>query len=51
MIAEFQKKGDSLEVAIVKAYNSLLPIHRQELRDVLLEDLKWLCGLEKEPIY
>ena len=40
LIAEFQKKGDPLEVTVVKAYNNLLPIHRQELRDVLLEDLK-----------
>ena len=38
-------------MAAVKAYNSLFPLYRQELRDVLLEDLKWMCALEKDPIY
>ena len=40
LITEFQKCGDSEEVAAVKAYNSLLPLYREDLKDVLLEDLK-----------
>ena len=42
---------DSQEMAAVKTCNSLLPIYREELRDVLLEDLKWMRALEKDPIY
>ena len=48
MIKEFQKSGDSEEVAAVKAYNSLLPLYREDLKDVLLEELKWTY-LEKGP--
>ena len=51
LIAEFQKSGDSQEVAAVKAYNSLLPLYREELRDVLLENLKSMHALQKDPIY
>ena len=51
LITEFQKSGDSEEVAAVKAYNSLLPLYREELRDVSLEELKWIQALKKDPIY
>ena len=51
LIAEFQKIGNSQEVAAVKVYNSLLPLYIEDLRDVLLEDLKWMCALKKDPIY
>ena len=51
LITEFQKSGDSKEVAAVKAYNSLLPLYREELKDVLLEELKWIRALQKDPIY
>ena len=47
LIAEFQKSGNSQKVAAVKAYDSLLPLYRQEVRDVLLEDLKWMHALER----
>ena len=43
---EFQKSGNSQGVAVVKAYDSLLPLYRQEVRDVL-EDLKWMHALER----
>ena len=51
MITEFQKSGDSEEVAAVKASNSLLPLYREDLKDVLLEELKWIRALKKDPIY
>ena len=51
LITEFQKSGDSEEVAAVKAYNSLLPLYREDLKDVLLEELKWIHALKKDPIY
>ena len=35
----------------VKAYNSLLPLYREDLKDVLLEELKWIRALKKDPIY
>jgi len=38
-------------VAAVKVYNSLLPLYIEDLRDVLLEDLKWMRALKKDPIY
>ena len=38
-------------MAAVKAYNSLLPLYREDLKDVLLEELKWICALKKNPIY
>ena len=50
LITEFQKSGDSEEVAAVKAYNSLLPLYREDLKDVLLEELKWIRALKKDPI-
>ena len=50
LITEFQKIGDSQEVAAVKAYNSLLPLYREDLKDVLLEELKWIRALKKNPI-
>ena len=51
LITKFQKLGNSQEVAVVKAYNSLLTLYREDLRDVLLEDLKWMRALRKDPIY
>ena len=33
LITEFQKSGDSEEVAAVKAYNSLLPLYREDLKE------------------
>ena len=51
LITEFQKIGDSQEVAAVKAYNSLLPLYREDLKDVLLEELKWIRALKKDSIY
>ena len=50
-ITQFQKIGDSHEVAAVKAYNSLLPLYREDLKDVLLEELKWIRTLKKDSIY
>ena len=38
-------------MAAVKAYNSLLPLYREDLKDVLLEELKWIGALKKDPIY
>ena len=51
LITKFQKIGNSQELAGVKAYNSLVPLYREELKDVLLENLKWICALKKDPIY
>ena len=51
LITEFQKSGDSEEVVAVKAYNSLLPLYREDLKDVLLEELKWIRALKKDTIY
>ena len=51
LITEFQKSGESEEVAAVRAYNSLLPLYREDLKDVLLEELKWIRALKKDPIY
>ena len=38
-------------MAAVKAYNSLLPLYREDLEDVLLDELKWIRALKKDPIY
>ena len=46
LITEFQKSGDSEEVAAVKVYNSLLPLYREDLKDVLLEELKWIRAMQ-----
>ena len=51
LITEFQKSGDLEEVAAVKAYNSLLPLYREDLKDVLFQELKWIRALKKDPIY
>ena len=50
LITEFQESGDSEEVAAVRVYNSLLPLYREDLKDVLLEELKWIRALKKDPI-
>ena len=35
----------------VRAYNNLLPFYREDLKDVLLGELKWIRALKKDPIY
>ena len=38
-------------MAAVRAYNNLLPFYREDLKDVLLGELKWIRALKKDPIY
>ena len=38
-------------VVCLKKNNSLLPLYREGLRDVLLENLKWMSALKNDPIY
>ena len=40
LVDEYQRNGDSENVAHLKAQNALLPLYRKELREVLLEYLQ-----------
>ena len=51
LIEKFKESGDSQEVAVIKADNSLLPLYRTELRDVLLEDVKWMKALNEDDTF
>jgi len=47
----WNKRGDSPEVARVKAENALLPVYRKELRKVLLEYLQWMHAMKKDSTF
>ena len=43
---EYQRNGDSENVAHLKAQNALLPLYRKKLRKVLLEYLQWIRAMK-----
>ena len=51
MINEYEEKGDSENVAHVKAENPLLAVYRKELRKVLLENLQWISAMKRDPTF
>ncbi|KXJ04808.1 hypothetical protein AC249_AIPGENE2424, partial [Exaiptasia diaphana] len=51
LMENYQRNGDSVEVANAKATNDLVPIFRKELREVLYEHLKWIHQLKKDPTF
>ena len=51
LVMQYEGDGDAHEVAVTKASNALVPTYRKELREVLLEQLKWVHYLKKDPIY
>ena len=44
---EYERNGDSENVAHLKAQNAFLPLYKKELRKVLLEYLQWMRGMKK----
>ena len=38
-------------MARVKAENALVPVHRKELRKVLVEYLQWIRAIKKDPTF
>ena len=48
LINEYEKTGDSPEVARIKDENVLLPVYKKELRKVFLEYLKWMHAMKKD---
>ena len=48
LVDEYQRNGDSENVAHLKAQNALLPLYRKELRKVLLEYLQWMRAMKKD---
>ena len=48
LVDEYQRNGDSENVAYLKAQNALLPLYRKELRKVLLEYLQWMRATMKD---
>ena len=48
LVDEYQRNGDSENVAHLKAQNALLHLHRKELRKVLLEYLRWMRAMKKD---
>ena len=49
LINQYQENGDSGNVARSKAVNALVPVYREELRKVLLENLQWMRAMKKIP--
>ena len=48
LVDEYERNGDSENVAHLKAQNALLPLYRKELRKVLLEYLQWMRATKKD---
>ena len=48
LVDEYERNGDSENVAHLKAQNALLPLYRKELRKVLLEHLQWMRAMKKD---
>ena len=48
MVDEYERYGDSENVAHLKAQNALFPLYRKELRKVLLEHLQWMQAMKKD---
>ena len=46
LVDEYERNGDSENVAHLKAQNALLPLHRKELRKLLLEYLQWMRAMK-----
>ena len=47
LVDEYERNGDSENVAHLKAQNALLPLYRKELRKVFLECLQWMRAMKK----
>ena len=48
LVDEYERNGDSENVAHLKAQSALLPFYRKELRKVLLEYLQWMRAMKKD---
>ena len=48
MADEYERNGDSENVAYLKAQKALLPLYRKELRKILLEYLQWMRAMKKD---
>ena len=48
LVDEYERNGDSENVAHLRAQNALLPLYRKELRKVLLEYLQWMRAMKKD---
>ena len=48
LVDEYERNGDSENVAHLKAQNALLPLYRKELRKVFLEYLQWMRAMKKD---
>lgn len=48
---EYMERGESKEWAEVHAYNKMISVFRNELRNVLFEKLKWIHAFKKDPYY
>jgi len=48
---EYERSGDSQEIALIKAQNSMLPVYRKALRKVLSEYLTWMLDFKRNHIY
>ena len=51
LVDEYQRNGDSENVAHLKAQNALLPLYRKALRQVLLEYLQWMRAMKKDDTF
>ena len=48
LVDEYERNGDSKNVAHLKAQNALLPLYRKELKKVLLEYLQWMRAIKQD---
>ena len=48
LVDEYERNGDSENVAQLKVQTALLPFYRKELRKVLLEYLQWMRAMKKD---
>ena len=45
---EYERNGDSENVAHLKVQKALLPLYRKKLRKILLEYLQWMRAMKKD---
>ena len=48
LVDEYERNGDSENVALLKEQNALLPLYRKELRKVMFEYLQWTRAMKKD---
>ncbi len=47
----YERAGNTADVAEAKASNDLLPKYRKALRQALLEKLKWMRAFRRDPVF